>query len=657
MAFSKDELYKNILALADKKLRFAAGDSITAEEIERAERELFDWAGSLLSAGELVPLEYLLQMAGCGRLQRHCVVLALARELDGDIAARFALLNGSADMDYVTPKLLLAAWHIECGTDELLEALDAEASFMRVFFEKNDDRTSWELSPLILNRRAYMFIMGRMEADSQTRSAVTVGAVEPALPPLTSGQPDVAALFGDGKMLVSLYGDEGVGKHFTARHAASRLGRPIGVIKAARLRGNADKIAEAVLRECLMFFAIPVIELSEHEPCDELMALLFDYFDAVITISETRPADYTAEGISQLAIQVGDLTLTEKREVWRHESEAYVLEAAVCPEDMANIYELTYGRIKRALELAQKHSARLGLTAIDKECLRLGCRELFERGNTGKAILVPSAYSWDDLVLPEAQKDAMRHACGQLRYKHMVYEQWGFDKKMPYGRGITMIFSGSPGTGKTMAAQIFARELGLPLYKVELSAVVSKFVGETEKNLDEIFSFASKSRVALLFDEADVLFSKRTEVRDSNDKYSNMEAAYLLQKMESYEGVTILATNFIQNFDEAFKRRVKFIIDFPYPDAPQRLELWQRAFPDNAPLVDVDFAFLAARFELSGSNIRNISLHAAFLAAENETSIGMAEIIPAIQNEYAKSGIILSRADVGEYLMLLPEKR
>lgn len=219
-----------------------------------------------------------------------------------------------------------------------------------------------------------------------------------------------------------------------------------------------------------------------------------------------------------------------------------------------------------------------------------------------------------------------------------------------------MLFSGPPGTGKTMAAQIAAGELGLELYKVDLAAVVSKYVGETEKNLNEIFREASRSQAVLFFDEADVLFGKRTEMKDAHDKYNNMEAAYLLQKMEEYTGVSILATNFLQNFDEAFKRRLKFIIEFPLPGVEARRLLWRAVFPVQTPLeAEIDWEFLAAQFELSGSSIKNAAVNAAFLAAGDGRAVGMGHVLTALRRELFKSGKILTREDFGQYYMLAEE--
>lgn len=321
-------------------------------------------------------------------------------------------------------------------------------------------------------------------------------------------------------------------------------------------------------------------------------------------------------------------------------------------EEMANLFNFTYGKIKEALSQADEYARSQGHKAIDRNSLRRGSYRFFEQNIIKKAVKIPIVYDWNDLVLPVLQKDLLLSACNQVKFKHKVYEEWGFEHKMPYGRGISMIFAGVPGTGKTMAAQVFAAELGIDLYKVELSAVVSKYVGETEKNLDQIFMQAQQSQIILFFDEADVLFSKRTEVKEANDKYNNMEAAFLLQKIEAYEGVTILATNLIQNFDEAFKRRVKFMIDFPFPDYHQRKLLWERSIPSQMPVAELDLDYLSAKFELSGSSIRNIVLHAAFLAASENNVIGMKEILMAVKNEFGKSGKILTREDMGEYHIL-----
>ncbi|MEG4304911.1 ATP-binding protein [Microcoleus sp. D3_18a_C4] len=254
---------------------------------------------------------------------------------------------------------------------------------------------------------------------------------------------------------------------------------------------------------------------------------------------------------------------------------------------------------------------------------------------------VQPKYSWDDLVLPANQKTLLREICNQVKYQHLVWEKWGFESKFSLGRGLNVMFSGTPGTGKTMSAEIIARELHLDLYKIDLSQVVSKYIGETEKNLNLIFAAATNANAILLFDEADALFGKRSEVKDARDRYANLEISYLLQKMEEYEGLAILTTNLRNNMDDAFVRRLRFIVDFPFPNEKQRYQIWQQIFPQSAPCSsEIDFNFLARNFELTGASIRNIALTAAFIAADDRDRIEMAHLMQAARREYQKMGKI-----------------
>jgi SpoVK/Ycf46/Vps4 family AAA+-type ATPase len=220
-----------------------------------------------------------------------------------------------------------------------------------------------------------------------------------------------------------------------------------------------------------------------------------------------------------------------------------------------------------------------------------------------------------------------------------VLGDWGFQGRIAAGRGLAALFAGPPGTGKTMAAGVIANQLGLDLYRIDLSQVVSKYIGETEKNLARIFAEAESSNAVLLFDEADALFGKRTEIGDAHDRYANIETSYLLQRMEDYEGIAILASNLRQNMDEAFLRRLRFVVEFPFPDAAHRLHIWQRHLRTDAPLDgDLDLPLLAERVAVSGGNIRNIVLAAAFLAAGEGQPIGMAHLLRAARREYEKVG-------------------
>ena len=248
-------------------------------------------------------------------------------------------------------------------------------------------------------------------------------------------------------------------------------------------------------------------------------------------------------------------------------------------------------------------------------------------------------YEWGDIVLPPDQMAQLREICSQAEHRHVVYDEWGFDRKLSLGKGLNVLFFGPPGTGKTMGAEVIAHELRLDLYRIDLSQVISKYIGETEKNLDRIFTAAETSNAILFFDEADSLFGKRSEVRDSHDRYANIEISYLLQKMEEYQGISILATNLRKNLDEAFVRRLQAIVEFPFPDEEYRRQIWKGVFPKETPLADdVNVGLIARKVQLAGGNIKNIALTAAFYAAANGSVVRMAHLIKAAHREHQKLG-------------------
>lgn len=246
-------------------------------------------------------------------------------------------------------------------------------------------------------------------------------------------------------------------------------------------------------------------------------------------------------------------------------------------------------------------------------------------------------YGWEDIILPPDPKQQLREICQQAEYRDIVFGQWGFERKLSLGKGLNVLFGGPPGTGKTMAAEVIAHELALDLYRIDLSQVVSKYIGETEKNLDRIFNAAEQSNAILFFDEADALFGKRSEVRDSHDRYANIEISYLLQKMEEYQKISILATNLRQNLDEAFIRRLQSIVEFPFPDEYHRRRIWESVFPSETPLgEDVKFDVLAREVKLAGGNIKNMALAAAFAAAAEGSVVHLSHLIQAAHREHQK---------------------
>jgi SpoVK/Ycf46/Vps4 family AAA+-type ATPase len=248
---------------------------------------------------------------------------------------------------------------------------------------------------------------------------------------------------------------------------------------------------------------------------------------------------------------------------------------------------------------------------------------------------IPRGARWDDLVLPEPQLATLRQIAAQVRNRLRVYDDWGFGRGSTRGLGVAALFSGESGTGKTLAAEVLASELNLDLYRIDLSSVVSKYIGETEKNLRRVFDAAEGGGAVLLFDEADALFGKRSEVKDSHDRYANIEVSYLLQRMETYRGLAILTTNLKSALDTAFQRRLRFIVHFPFPDAQQREAIWLRSFPASAPTADLDFLKLA-RLHIAGGGIRNVALNAAFLAADDDAPLAMRHLLHAAHIESAK---------------------
>ncbi len=255
---------------------------------------------------------------------------------------------------------------------------------------------------------------------------------------------------------------------------------------------------------------------------------------------------------------------------------------------------------------------------------------------------IDPVYSWDDIVVPKEIEGQLRELCSRVAESRRVLGEWGFGRKLSLGKGISALFAGPSGTGKTMAAEIIANELELELYKIDLSRIVSKYIGETEKNLDRIFTIAETANAILFFDEADALFGKRSEVRDSHDRYANIEVSYLLQKMEQYEGIAILATNLRQNLDEAFLRRLQIVVEFPFPDEIQRRQIWEVLFPPEAPRDEgIDFDLLAEQYRLAGGNIKNIVMGSAFLAAAGGGRISMSHVLQSAKREYQKLGKIV----------------
>jgi AAA+ superfamily predicted ATPase len=452
-------------------------------------------------------------------------------------------------------------------------------------------------------------------------------------------------LAGDRRPVVfHLQGAAGVGKLALARHCAHRLGMPLVSIDAARLT-EPDALLRLAFREGLLHGAAVHVAGADALAGPVLAALASVIADQGRLVFLTGEADRPAglgDHVIPLAVPLPDLPRSTA--VWRDCLAGHTPDAGAWAEELAGRYRLPTARIPAAVRLAQDNR----LMAPNPGPLRLSdvsaaCRQQSARTLGGVAVKVSTTAVWDDLVLPADRTDLLREIRDQFQHRHQVLNGWGFGAKLSRGKGLSALFSGPPGTGKTMAAEVLAGDLGLDLYQVDLSSVVSKYIGETEKNLARVFDEARASNAILFFDEADALFGKRTEVSDAHDRYANIETSYLLQKMDSYDGVVILASNLRQNLDDAFTRRLRFIVEFPFPEADSRRRIWQTVFPADAPLsTDVDFTDLAERFTISGGNIKNIALNAAFLAAVRDDEITRRHILNATRREFEKMGKVWS---------------
>ena len=324
-------------------------------------------------------------------------------------------------------------------------------------------------------------------------------------------------------------------------------------------------------------------------------------------------------------------------------------------EELATKFHFT----PRQIVYATRQAAGLGRVSgkpVDACQMHQCCYRQVVHKLDSLASRIQPAHTWDDVILPQATKRLLRQACAHVRYSHQVYGTWGFQQKVSYGRGLSILFAGVPGTGKTMCAQIMAGELNMEMYKINISQIVSKYIGETEKNLQAVFREAKNSNCILFFDECDALFGKRSEVKDSHDRNANVETAYLLQQIEEYDGVCILATNLLQNIDEAFLRRITFVIHFPFPDPKTREQIYRGLIGAQVPLDDdIDWRFLAEKFDLSGGYIKNIVVAAAFMAAQDHSPVGMKHLLNAAVNELKKNEIVVVKEALREYADLLEE--
>lgn len=704
--------------LAIERLRNALGDEIdpTQRGLVIEEGDVEGWLSNLGSANSPEQpiasasglrgqqggrLAALASLFGLHPLEQAILLTVLAPELDLTYSNLYAYVQDDVTKKTATLDLVGTLW---CSSmeDRLLarRAISANSTLRRHLLISVDDSlalTSPLLSrPLQLDQRVAAYLLGADDTDPMLAGSVKL--VKPSqniYPTLSAGQMRSLERIAranlsntdhsgenpkskDDGLVVWMRGLEKLGKRAAAEHLAATLNRPLLVIDTPAIVGGGNELRkmiyralrEARLQQAVVYWADADALATGREQTNlelpgELAQALSEFPGcALFDVRSTMPL-HVSGGALAVELDFPTPTNEERRTLWEHAlNGSSILAPDVDLTLLTGAFKLTGSQINAAADTARHTAAWRTISSGSTDRPQVTMRDLMAacraHSNQGLGVLarkVIPVYSWADLVLPLDRMAQLREMCLHIRYGPKVFEEWGFDRKLARGKGLNVLFAGQPGTGKTMAAEVLASDLGLELYKIDLSGVVSKYIGETEKNLEKIFHEGQTSNAMLFFDEADSLFGKRSEVKDSHDRYANLEISYLLQRMEEYDGIVILATNLRKNMDEAFIRRMHGAIEFPMPEEPDRFEIWRRTFPVEAPLADdVDLAFLAKKFKLSGGNIKNIVLEAAFFAADAGTAISMSHLVRALRREHQKIGKLLHVADFGEYANMLKKE-
>lgn len=612
---------------------------------------------------------WLMDTFGLGELEAAALVIVIAPELDPELKRRYAALR--PDLAHARPDgaMCLAL---------LCDSLAARLSAL--------DHFTWD-APLFRHRLVNLIEpmprgldpvrCAALAPDPQILRTLCYGeGLDPRLarfcrllqagearPPEDGEQRRLNALVAHASshrtpLQLVFQGPTGSGRRDAALAlAANRSARLlVADLAYAHSLGDFAELVTPLFREAWLQDALLYIEgldtLMEATPLPELQRFMDDLAadGGISIIACGKTLQWSGrQPLAAVTIEFGEHSLVKSTGQWRAMlSDCSPLSGAEL-SILAGRYQLTPAQIRAAATTA-RHLARLSGRRGAKPVLADFTRAARAQGSPELARLarkVGPVYRWDDLVLPSDSHRQLREICARVEHNAQVFGTWGFGARLSLGKGTSALFAGGSGTGKTMACEVIAAELGLDLYKIDLATVVSKYIGETEKNLDRIFVASKQTNAILFFDEADAIFGKRSEVRDAHDRYANLEIAYLLQKMEEYEGLAILATNLKQNLDDAFLRRLTYTVLFPFPDADDRERIWRGMWPVDTPLaVDIDFKTLAARFKLSGGNIKNAALAAAFFAASDGEPVEMGHLVHGVRRELQKAGKTLGELDL-----------
>jgi len=606
--------------------------------------------------------------------ERSVLLLCLGAELSRTFGLLCAQLYGAGQTACPTFGLALSVL-----PEAHWQALTPESPLR--FWQLIDIAAGTELtnSPLRIDERIAHYLMGVSSVDQRLRGVMTVGSAEqPVLPEsheVIAQQISAIGLAAWPSPVVQLCGSDGATKQMIALAAAGQKDQQLYTIAAETLPTELSQlnvVQGLCEREALLNGAALVLD------CDRISASATgDGHFAQLNMSVNRFVESCRQPLlvmsrdrrpqqqrPLLTYDVHSPTTQEQREIWRREIAGKKIEleggdrssqdplsnistqsAKDTIDRLVDYFNLSSPAIQATCNKVQRLAASTPNAPPISDMLWDTCLSQARPQLGDLAQPIETLATWDDIVLPQKEKQVLQTITAHVRQRSKVYENWGFSGKSRRGLGISALFAGPSGTGKTMAAEIIAKALNLDLYRVDISAMVSKYIGETEKNLRRVFDAAETGGAILLFDEADALFGKRSDVSDSHDRYANMEVAYLLQRIESYRGLAILTTNLKDSVDQAFLRRIRFVVQFPFPDAKQREEIWKCIFPSKTPTHDLHYRRLS-KLSVAGGNIRNIALNAAFIAADVGKSVEMKHILLAAQSEYIKLERPLTDAEV-----------
>lgn len=591
-------------------------------------------------------LETLCAAVGLSPFERDLLLLCAGMELDAAFASLCAAAQGEPARTYPTFSLALAALR-----DPHWSALTPAAPLRRWRLVEVGTGNALVVSPLRIDERVLHYLAGASYLDERLHGLVAQLRLSSEPPPSHRVVVQrIVQLWSSREAwprpVIQLCGSEQDGKRLIAASACAALGIELCVVGGADIPGavaEREALARLWEREAILSGSALLLDCEDWSSSDSTgpVRSLLESVQGMFFVTGREPLPTRTR--PAIRLDVPKLSATEQEALWCN---------ALGP-----LSQTADGHVERLVT----HFS-LGVQGIHAAASEvLGCLSHPEEDELGRALWeacrvqarprlddlaqrIEVVASWEDLVLPEAQRQILRDIVVHVNQRSTVYETWGFAARGSRGLAISALFAGASGTGKTMAAEVLANELRLDVYRIDLSSVVSKYIGETEKNLRRVFDAAEAGGAVLLFDEADALFGKRSEVKDSHDRYANIEVSYLLQRMEAYRGLAILTTNMKNALDPAFLRRIRFVVHFPFPDVTQRAEIWRRIFPPSAPTDGLDIARLA-QLSLAGGNIRNIALNAAFLAADGEEPVRMTHLLRAAHAEYAKLEKPLTEAE------------